>query len=175
MRHQVFLATGCALAAALAGCSGDSAKNAASSAVAKAVEVAKGTATGIEEGAEQGRKASESADGARIVSNGQELTSALTGEVLSVKGKGALEVTLGFGNASPAPVRVVDIAAKQHLTALDADGFACTTERVDNEFTVPANAKLKVVAHVTCTDKPIALIRLFNVEYRIDGRLLQAG
>lgn len=173
MRRSVYLVTG-TLFALLTACSGDSAKNATASAVSKAVEVAKGAATGIEQGAEKGRKASDSVDGARIVSNGTELKAALTGEVLSVKGKGPAEVTLGFANASTAPVRVVDLASKEHFTALDSEGFACTVDHADDEFTVPAKAKLKVVASITCSDKPIAMVRLFDVEYPVAGDRIKA-
>ena len=86
--------------AAVSACSGDNAEKAASGAVSKAVELAKGAATGASKGVEDGRKASASADGAVIVSNGKELSAALNGEVLQAQTGDTIQVTLGFTHKS---------------------------------------------------------------------------
>lgn len=156
------------LGGATVGCSGDNAEKAAAGAVSKAVELAKGAATGAGKGVEEGRKASTSADGAVIVSNGKELASALAGEVLQAEqSEGATSVTLGFSNAGDVPVRVTDLSVNNHVTALDQDGYACSTGNSDSEFTVPAKAKLKVKMAFDCGDKTIATVRLFDTEYAV--------
>lgn len=155
------------LAAALTACSGDNAEKAASGAVAKAVELAKGAATGASKGVEEGRKASASADGALIITNGKELAAALSGEVLQVKKGDATVVTLGFANAGAVPVRVTELAQNNHVTALDSEGYACATQAVDDEFTVPAKAKLKIEMSFDCASKSIATVRLFDAEYAV--------
>lgn len=156
------------LGGAMAGCSGDNAEKAAAGAVSKAVELAKGAATGAGKGVEEGRKASTSADGAVIVSNGKELASALAGEVLQAEqSEGATAVTLGFSNAGEQPVRVTDLSVNNHVTALDQDGYACATGDSVAEFTVPAKAKLKVKMGFDCGDKTIATVRLFDTEYAV--------
>ncbi|MFT3757084.1 MAG: hypothetical protein QM769_14310 [Pseudoxanthomonas sp.] len=161
--------------AVLPACSGDNAEKAASTAVSKTVELVKGAATGASKGVSEGRKTSPSADGAGIVSNGKELRAALTGAVLEIgpagPGDEAAEaskfskVTLGFTNDGDTSVRVTELAQKNHVTALDAEGYACTTRHVDDEFTVPAKAKLKVAAVFDCSGKAIDTVRLFDVEY----------
>ncbi|HYM86774.1 MAG TPA: hypothetical protein VET30_08550 [Pseudoxanthomonas sp.] len=154
------------LAATVAGCSGDNAEKAAAGAVSKAVELAKGAATGAGKGVEEGRKASTSADGAVIVSKGSELSAALAGEVLqATRSEAGTRVILGFTNAGAVPVRVTDLSVNNHVTALDEDGYACTTTSADAEFTVPAMAKLKVEMAFGCGDKTIAKVRLFDTEY----------
>lgn len=156
------------LGGAMAGCSGDNAEKAAAGAVSKAVELAKGAATGAGKGVEEGRKASTSADGAVIVSNGKELANALAGEVLQAEqSEGATAVTLGFSNAGEQPVRVTDLSVNNHVTALDQEGYACTTGSSDSEFTVPAKAKLKVKMAFDCGDKTIATVRLFDTVYAV--------
>ncbi|MEP6907189.1 MAG: hypothetical protein ABI858_04295 [Pseudoxanthomonas sp.] len=152
----------------LAGCSGDNAEKTAAGAVSKAVELAKGAATGASKGVEEGRKASSSVDGAATVSNGKELSAALMGEVLQVnRSEERVAVTLGFSNQGETPVRVTDLSVNNHVTALDADGYACTTLSSDAEFTVPAKAKLKVRAAFDCGDKAIATVRLFDVAFTV--------
>ncbi len=159
------------IAALATACSGENAEKAASGAVAKAVEVAKGASTGIGKGVEEGRKASTSADGALIVTTGKELAASLSGEVLDVKADGeSAAVTLGFSNAGDAPVRVTDLATNGHVTALDSDGYACTSIGVTNEFTVPAKAKLKYSASFDCGKQSISKVRLFDIEYAVAGR-----
>ena len=153
--------------AAVTACSGDNAEKAASGAVSKAVELAKGAATGASKGVEDGRKASASADGAVIVSNGKELSAALTGEVLQAQSGETILVTLGFNNAGDAPVRVTKLSENNNVTALDSEGYACTTQGTDFEFTVPAKAKLKVDMRFACGDKSIAKVRLFDTEYEV--------
>lgn len=156
------------LACLLAACSGDNAEKAASGAVSKAVELAKGAATGASKGVEEGRKASSSVDGAVIVSNGAELKAALTGTVLTAKSDASTQVaqvTLGFANDGAAPVRVTDLSQGNHVTGLDAEGYACTTLHAGDEFTVPAKAKLKVDLSFHCADKALATVRLYDVEY----------
>ena len=155
------------LLAGVTACSGDNAEKAASGAVSKAVELAKGAATGASKGVEDGRKASTSADGAVIVSNGKELSAALTGEVLEAQTGDHVLVTLGFSNAGDAPVRVTKLSENNNVTALDSEGYACTTQGADFEFTVPAKAKLKVDMSFTCGDKAIAKVRLFDTEYEV--------
>lgn len=153
-------------AVALAACSGDNAEKAASGTVSKAVELVKGAATGASKGAEEGRKASTSVDGALIVSSGKELGSSLSGEVLEAKAGEAVVVTLGFANPGEVPVRVTELAQNNHVTALD-EGYACATQSVDDEFTVPAKAKLKVEMAFACGGKTIAKVRLFDTEYPV--------
>ncbi len=156
------------LAAILAGCSGDNAEKAAAGAVSKAVELAKGAATGAGKGIEEGRKASTSADGAVIVSKGSELSAALAGEVLqATRSDGSIRVTLGFTNAGDVPVRVTDLSVDNHVTALDVEGYTCTTRQSDSEFTVPAKAKLKVAMSFGCGDKAIGTVRLFDTEFPV--------
>jgi hypothetical protein len=152
---------------AISGCSGDNAEDAASGAVSKVVEIAKGAATGVDKGVEEGRKKSNSADGAVIVSNSQELSAALTGEVLEAKAGENIDVSMAFTNAGVAPVRVTDLSLNNHVTALDADDFACTTQSNTEEFTVPAKAKLKVALQFNCDGKAIAKVRLFETEYAV--------
>jgi hypothetical protein len=154
-----------ALALNLAACSGDNAEKAASGAVSKAVELAKGAATGVGKGVDEGRKASTSADGALIVSNGKELSAALSGEVLTAVSGDSIAVTMAFANAGEAPVRVTELSINNHVTALDADDFACSTQSVTDEFTVPAKAKLKVDMQFNCDGKSIAKVRLYDIEY----------
>ena len=152
---------------ALAACSGDNAEKAASGTVSKAVELVKGAATGASKGVDEGRKASTSVDGALIVSSGKELGASLSGEVLEAKAGEAVVVTLGFANPGDVPVRVTELAQNNHVTALDGEGYACTTQSVDDEFTVPAKAKLKVEMAFACGDKAIAKVRLFDTEYTV--------
>lgn len=163
------------LATALTACSGDNAEQAASGAVAKAVELAKGAATGASKGVEEGRKASSSVDGAVIVTNGPELKAALTGEVLEAKTGEAIAVTLGFANNGGAPVRVTELAQNNHVTGLDGDGYACTTQSTQDEFTVPAKAKLKVAMNFDCAGKTIATVRVFDVEYAVAQDRVKKG
>lgn len=158
------------LAVSLAGlcaCSGENAEKATSGAVAKAVELAKGAATGASKGVEDGRKASSSADGAVIVSTGVELSAALQGEVLRASRGAPTHVTLGFTNDGEAPVRVTELSQGGNVTALDGEGYACVTRQTDFEFTVPARAKLKVEMEFDCGDKPVAKVRLFDVDYAV--------
>jgi len=155
------------LACLLAACSGDNAEKAASGAVSKAVELAKGAATGASKGVEEGRKASTSVDGALIISSGDELKTALTGTVLGVTTDGTTSVTLGFANEGDAPVRVTELSQGNHVTALDGEGYACSTLRAGDEFTVPPKAKLKVEMSFQCTDKALAAVRVYGVEYRV--------
>lgn len=158
------------IAALTTACSGENAEKAASGAVAKAVEVAKGASTGIGKGVEEGRKASTSADGAVIVTTGKELAASLSGEVLDVEAGESAAVTLGFSNTGDAPVRVTDLAMNGHVTALDDEGYACTSIGVTNEFTVPAKAKLKYIASFNCGKQKISKVRLFDVEYAVAKR-----
>jgi hypothetical protein len=148
-------------------CSGDNAEKAASGAVSKTVELVKGAATGASKGLDEGRKATTSADGALIISNGKELSAALTGEVLQAKWSDVIDVKLGFSNEGVVPVRVTELSVSNHVTALDEDGFACTTQSTAAEFTVPAKAKLKVDMQFKCDDKLIAKVRVFDVEYAV--------
>lgn len=174
--HRTTLLAALSIAALTTGCSGENAEKAASGAVAKAVEVAKGASTGIGKGVEEGRKSSASADGAMIVTTGKELAASLSGEVLSAESGDSTAVTLGFTNAGAAPVRVTDLAVNGHVTALDDQGYACATEVVPNEFTVPANAKYKYVANFNCEKQTIAKVRLFDVEYAVaKDRISKAG
>ena len=154
-------------AVALAACSGDNAEKAAAGTVSKAVELVKGAATGASKGVEEGRKASTSVDGALIITSGKELGSSLSGEVLEAKAGDTVVVTLGFVNAGDVPVRVTELAQNNHVTALDGEGYACTTQSVDDEFTVPAKAKLKVEMAFACGGKTIAKVRLFDAEYPV--------
>jgi len=149
----------------LSACSGDNAEKAASGTVSKAVELVKGAATGASKGVEEGRKASTSVDGAMIVSSGKELGSSLTGEVLEARTGDPIVVTLGFANPGDMPVRVTELAQNNHVTALDGEGYACATQSVVDEFTVPAKAKLKVDMAFACGGKAIAKVRLFDTEY----------
>ncbi|MEJ1096766.1 MULTISPECIES: hypothetical protein [unclassified Pseudoxanthomonas] len=154
----------------IAGCSGEDAEKTTSGAVSKAVELAKGAMTGVSKGVEEGRKASSSADGALLVSTGNELKSALDGEVLrtgQATDGSSVEVTLGFSNPADVPVRVTGLIAGRHMTALDKDGYACETLSAAEEFTVPAKAKLKVEMVFDCGDKSIAMVRLFDVQYPV--------
>lgn len=151
----------------LVACSGENAEKAASGAVSKAVELAKGAATGASKGVEEGRKASTSVDGALIVSSGEELKAVLAGSVLSAKKGDAIQVTLGFTNDGTAPVRVTELSLGGHVTGLDNEGYACTTLQADDEFTVPAKAKLKVDMRFDCADKMLAKVRLYDVEYAV--------
>jgi hypothetical protein len=155
------------LACLLAACSGDNAEKAASGAVSKAVELAKGAATGASKGVEEGRKASTSVDGAVIVSSGEELRAALTGNVLATKEDESTQVTLGFANDGGAPVRVTELSQGNHVTGLDSDGYACSTLHASDEFTVPPKAKLKVELSFQCADKALATVRLYDVEYAV--------
>lgn len=156
-----------AIALVISACSGDNAEKAASGAVSKAVELAKGAATGVGKGVDEGRKASTSADGALIVSNGKELSAALSGEVLAAVSGENIAVTMAFANAGEAPVRVTELSINNHVTALDADDFACSTQSVADEFTVPAKAKLKVEMQFLCDSKTIAKVRLYDTEYPV--------
>ncbi|MBL8254994.1 MAG: hypothetical protein JNJ62_00170 [Pseudoxanthomonas mexicana] len=151
----------------LAACSGENAEKAASGAVSKAVELAKGAATGASKGVDDGRKASTSIDGAVIVSSGAELKASLTGGVLAAQKDDATLVTLGFANEGAAPVRVTELSQGGHVTGLDGEGYACTTLQAGDEFTVPAKAKLKVEMRFDCTDKTLAKVRLYDVEYAV--------
>ena len=149
-------------------CSGDNAERAASGAVSKAVELAKGAATGVGKGVDEGRKATTSADGAIIVSNGKELGAALAGEVLEAKsGEQMIDVSMAFTNAGEAPVRVTELSINNHVTALDVENFACVTQSVVDEFTVPAKAKFKVAMQFNCDGKSIAKVRLFDSEFLV--------
>ena len=74
---------------------------------------------------------------------------------------------MGFNNAGDAPVRVTKLSENNNVTALDSEGYACTTRGADFEFTVPAKAKLKVDMSFTCGDKAIAKVRLFDTEYEV--------
>jgi hypothetical protein len=167
MKTLKFCLLTCAMTFALSGCSGDDAENATSGAVSKAVELTKGAITGAGKGVDEGRKASASADGAMIVSNGKELSAALTGEVLEAKSGDSVEVVMGFANAGDAPVRVTELSLNNHVTALDSDDFACETKSVTDEFTVPAKAKLKVNLQFVCDGKDIAKVRLYDSEYAV--------
>jgi hypothetical protein len=151
----------------ISSCSGDNAEQTASGAVSKAVELAKGAATGVGKGVDEGRKASASADGALIVSNGKELTAALTGEVLEARAGEQIDVSMAFANTGNAPVRVTELSINNHITALDAEDFACITKSAIDEFTVPAKAKLKVAMQFDCDGKDIAKVRLFDSEYAV--------
>ena len=152
----------------LSACSGDNAEQAASGAVSKAVELAKGAATGVGKGVDEGRKATTSADGAIIVSSGKELGAALVGEVLEARsGEQTVDVSMAFANAGAAPVRVTELSINNHVTALDVEDFACVTQSVVDEFTVPAKAKFKVAMQFNCDGKPIAKIRLFDAEFPV--------
>ena len=148
-------------------CSGDNAEKAATGAVSKAVELAKGAATGVGKGVDEGRKASTSADGAVIVSNGKELSAALTGEVLQAKSGELIDVSMAFANQGDSPVRVTELSINNHVTGLDAEDFACTTQSTMDEFTVPAKAKLKIDMQFNCDGKAIAKVRLFDTEYAV--------
>ncbi len=156
-----------AIIVSVSACSGDNAEKAASGAVSKAVELAKGAATGVGKGVDEGRKASTSADGAVIVSNGKELSAALTGEVLQAKSGELIDVSMAFANKGDAPVRVTELSINNHVTALDAEDFACTTHSTMDEFTVPAKAKLKIDMQFNCDGKAIAKVRLFDTEYAV--------
>jgi hypothetical protein len=162
---KIFVSVVLLATVALAACSGDNAEKAAAGTVSKAVELVKGAATGANKGVEEGRKASTSVDGALIVTSGKELGSSLRGEVLEAKAGEAVVVTLGFTNPGDVPVRVTELAQNNHVTALDGEGYACTTRSVDDEFTVPAKAKLKVEMAFACGNKAIAKVRLFDAEY----------
>lgn len=164
-----YLLVALSLATLSTGCSGENAEKATSSAVAKAVEVAKGASTGIGKGVEDGRKASASADGAVIVTTGKELAASLTGQILEVEAGEPTAVTFGFTNAGLAPVRVTDLAVNGHVTGLDEEGYACSPQNVENEFTVPANAKYKLVLNFACDKQKIAKVRLFDVDYEVAG------
>lgn len=156
----------------LSACSGENAEKSAAGAVSKAVELAKGAATGVGKGVDEGRKASTSADGAQIVTNGAELRAALSGKVLeATPTEGSVRVTLGFENAGAVPVRVTELGSMNNVTALDKDGYACTTQMVEREFTVPAKAKLKVDASFSCSGTNVpAKVRVFDVEYAVTGK-----
>jgi hypothetical protein len=152
---------------ALSACSGENAEKAAANAMSKAVELAKGAATGVGKGVDEGRKASTSADGAIIITNGKELGAALLGEVLEAKLGESIEVTMAFANTSTAPVRVTELSINNHVTALDTESFACVTQSTESEFTVPAKAKLKVQMRFNCSGKTIAKVRVFDAEYAV--------
>lgn len=157
-------------------CSGDNAEKAATGAVSKAVELAKGAATGVGKGVDEGRKATTSADGAVIVSNGKELGAALTGEVLEAKSsEQVVDVSMAFANAGEAQVRVTELSINNHVTALDAEDFACVTQNVVDEFTVPAKAKFKVVMQFNCDGKSIAKVRLFDAEFMVAKDRIKAA
>ena len=161
---------GLALAlAALTACSGENAEKSAAGAVSKAVELAKGAATGASKGVEEGRKATTSADGARIVTSGEELRAALNGKVLGVEAaEDVAKVALAFENAGSVPVRVTELSRQSNVTALDKDDFACDTRSVAPEFTVPPAAKLKVELSFACTDAALPeKVRIFDVEYPV--------
>ena len=91
----------------------------------------------------------------------------MAGEVLQAQAGDTIQVTLGFSNAGDAPVRVTKLSENNNVTALDSEGYACTTQGADFEFTVPAKAKLKVDMSFTCGDKAIAKVRLFDTEYEV--------
>jgi hypothetical protein len=165
MKTITKLAATAGVMALLVGCSGQSAKDASKGATKKAVEVTKGALTGLDEGFEEGRKAAESTDGARIVSTHAELQAALTLEVLAVKPgpqDGTVEVTIGLVNAGDTPVRLTSLDTKGHVIALDKDGYVCNLIQVPHEVTVPAAAKLKLVAIFSGTPETIGEVRVMS-------------
>lgn len=158
------------LAFFLAGCSGEKAKSAASRVTEKTVELTKGTFTGIDEGIDKGRKATQSADGALLVSTKEEFAKCVGVEILAVvpgQAKGEVEVQVGFANSGPVPVRIIDLAAKRNIILLDKDGYVCESHRLPDEVTIPEKAKLKVRLAFSCENGKAGKIRFFGTEFDI--------
>ncbi len=154
----------------LAGCSGEKAKNAASKVTEKTVELTKGTFTGIDEGFDKGRKATQSVDGALIVSTRDEFSKNVAVEILAVapgQEKGMTEIQVGFVNAGEMPVRVTELAAKGNLLLLDTDGYVCPAHLIPAEVTIPEKAKLKVSLGFTCEPGKVGKLRIYGKEIEI--------
>ena len=81
---------------------------------------------GIDEGVEAGRKKSEAVDGAKIVSNKQELAAMLKISALKVENGGSetFEITLAVRNDNDFPVRMTNLGQPASVVLLDTEGFS---------------------------------------------------
>lgn len=157
--HKLVVICFIPLALALS-CTGETAKDATSAVVGKAIEVGKGTATGIASGVEAGRKNAESADGAIVVSNAEELAQhggAALGEVTAA-GDAAATVAVLFENKGDQPMRVTKI----DVLALDGGGVVIPVQAGAAELTVPAHAKAKYTFTVSGASDSVKTVRVYG-------------
>jgi hypothetical protein len=143
----------------LVACSGETTKDVTGAVVGKAIEVGKGTATGIAEGVEQGRKNAESADGAVIISNADELAKVggvTLGEVAPA-GEQA-KVAILVENKGDKPARVTNIA----VIALDTDGVVIPTTPSSSEVTVPPHAKSRYEFTAAAKAEKVKTVRFYG-------------
>jgi hypothetical protein len=148
-----------AVTVAIAACSGETAKDATSAVVGKAIEVGKGTATGIATGVEEGRKHADSADGAVVVSNAEELWQhggASVGEV-TPNGEHATVGVL-FDNSGEKPMRVTKI----DVIVLDNNGVMVPTSGGAGELTVPAKAKARYTFSAAAKPEQVKTVRVYG-------------
>ena len=146
---------------AVVGCNGENAKSATAAVVGKGIEVSKGTVTGIAAGIEEGRKQGESADGALIVSNGDELKANGGVSFGDVAANGEeSDITLLVENTSDKPMRLTKLA----VVVLDTDGIAIDNRPAHVEMTVPAKAKARLLIHAKVASEKVGTVRLYGVD-----------
>lgn len=101
-------------------------KSGVSAAVGGAVSVTKDVVSGVAEGFNEGRKAGESLDGAKVVTNGEEFAREASVRVTKVEdlGKGNYRLTLALKNEGEAPVRLTNLSQDTNVILLDDEDFA---------------------------------------------------
>lgn len=157
----------CVLALLLTACTAENAKEVTSKAVGKAVELSKGTAKGIAQGAQEGREASESVDGAKVVSTMEALKKVGGVSIMAVRPADGnpkqAAVDLAFENTGDQPLRVT----KLDLMGLDKEGFAKKALRGDHELTVPNKAKAKLTVIMDVPADELATLRIYGEDFPV--------
>ena len=140
--------------------------------VSETVAVGKDLVSGVAEGLDDGRKSGESVDGAKIVSNKDDLAKLLILEVLKAQEQedGNYQVTVALRNQGAAPVRLINLSGLGNVALLDVDGFAYPLPRPieqGRDVTVLANSATRFRVVFEQVEGRPKFFRLFNLDFPI--------
>ncbi len=148
-------------------------KETAAEVTKNAIKFSKNVLGGISDGVDEGRKEAEGIDGARIVTDIDELERYVDIKLLMVRSLDddkRTDIEVGFRNKSDNPIRIANLDDKETVLLLDADGYAQEADsgsRYGAEITIPPNAGKK---HNFIFNVPVSkakALRLWNKEYEV--------
>jgi hypothetical protein len=140
--------------------------------ISTGITIFSGVAAGLQEGSDKLQNQLDAADGTRLVANKKDLAELVQVTVykLEEQGNGAWRITLAIRNNNAFPVRLVNLARKQSVLMLDAEGFAYAPvprEGAARTLTVAARTAAKAVFDFTGLDARPGLIRLFDTDFPV--------
>ncbi len=150
---------------------GSAIKDSAKSAVSSAISAGKNLLGGITEGVTDGRESAQGVDGARVVSNRDQMHDVVQVDVLKMEPAGNnLRITLGLKNVSETQLRLINLKQTGALLAIDSEGYAnpllAGLENPD-EVTIPAKAGVRQTFTFAGPMEKGASVRLWGQDFAI--------